>query len=59
MFIECFTIAHLPLQWLSGSALKTGRRKVPGSIPITLVDLAVRSFPWFSPKLAQMRTMIP
>ena len=32
--------------------LKTGRREVPGSIPVELVDLAVRSLPWFSPNLA-------
>ena len=31
--------------------LKTGRREVPGSNLVALVDLAVRSFPWFSPKL--------
>ena len=30
--------------------LKTKRRQVPGSNPVALVDLAVRSFPWFSPK---------
>ena len=33
------------------SALKTGRREVPGSISVALVDLAVRSYSWFSPKL--------
>ena len=32
-------------------AFKTGRWEMPGSNPLALVDLAVRSFPWFSPKL--------
>ena len=32
--------------------LKTGRREVPGLNPVALFDLTVRSFPWFSPKLA-------
>ena len=41
-----------PHQWRSGSAVKAGRREVSGSIPVELVDLAVRSFQWFSPKLA-------
>ena len=33
-----------PHQWRSGSAVKAGRREVSGSIPVELVDLAVRSF---------------
>ena len=41
-----------PHQLLSNSALKLvdGRCKV--QTPISLVDLAVRSFPWFAPELA-------
>ena len=32
--------------------LKTGSREVSGSNPGRAFDLAIRSFPWFSPKLA-------
>ena len=32
--------------------LKTGRWEVPVQTLVALVDPAVRSFPWFSPKLA-------
>ena len=39
------------------SKLVDGRCKVQS--PIALVDLAVRSFPWFSPKLAKIRPRIP
>ena len=48
--------ADQPHQWRSGFALKTGRREVPGS---TSGRLTVRSFPWFSPKLALIRVRIP
>ena len=41
-----------------GYAFKTGMRQVPGSVPIMFVHLAVRSFPWFSPKLAQLQVRI-
>ena len=47
----CQTVRPRSYQWLSGSAPNTGRREGPGS-NLALVDLAVRSFPWFSPKLA-------
>ena len=30
---------------------KTGQRKVTSSTPVALVNLAIRNFPWFSPKL--------
>ena len=33
-----------PHQWLSGSALKTGGREVPGSIPVALVELDCSEF---------------
>ena len=39
------------------SKLVDGRCQVQTLVP--LVDLAVRSFPWFSPKLSQIRARIP
>ena len=36
---------------LSGSALKVGRRECQVQSPVALVDVALQSFPWFSPKL--------
>ena len=48
----CQTVRSRPRQWLRGSALKIGRRAVHIQSSIALVVLAVRSFPWFSSKLA-------
>ena len=33
------------------SSLKAVRQEVTNSVPVALVDLAIRSFPWFSSKL--------
>ena len=40
----CETASPWPQQRLSSCALETGRRNVPGSIQVALVDLAVRRF---------------
>ena len=41
---------YLLHQWRSGSALKTGRWKVSGSIPGRVCQPSRSEFPWFSPK---------
>ena len=46
---ECQTVRPKPHQ---RQRSKTGRRRCQVHFSVALVDLAVRSFPWFSPKLA-------
>ena len=41
-----------PHQWLSGFALKLVNGRCQVQTPVTLVNLIVWSFPWFSPKIA-------
>ena len=48
--IRLIYLSILPHQWSSCSALKTGRRELPGLNLIALVDIVFRSFPWFSPR---------
>ena len=56
---RCQTVRPRPPQWLSGSALKLVDGKCQVQSSIALVDLAVWSFPWFSPKHAYIWPRIP
>ena len=44
-FINRQNLFHLPKQWRSGSALKTGRQEVPGSIPSRACRTSRPEFP--------------